>query len=309
MIAKRRTLRVKLTKTRSRSAAKSAASRPVRTAPQIRGFMFDIDGTLMLADPHGKGYAALPGAKKVVSNLNAAGIPIVAFTNGTLHTPAEYQAILASIGMEFAVDSVMTPASVAADYFVKRDIRRVLVLGIEGAIRPLEEAGLDIVLPDGNLEGVQAVLVAWYPGFRLTDLDAACRAVWAGAALFTVSKAPFFAARDGRMLGISGAIVAMVTSVTGRRATVLGKPSIQGVKMACARMGLRPSDIAVVGDDPELEISMARRAGATAVAVLTGVGRHEAFLALPKTRAAHLILESVADLQIPNLLPAAIAAE
>lgn len=280
-----------------------------KSGPQMRGFIIDIDGTLALADPHGKGYKALPGAKEIVSRLNSTGEPAVAFTNGTLHTPAEYQATLSSIGLEFPADHVLTPSSVAVEYFVKTDIRRVLVLGIEGAIRPLEEAGLDIVRPDGNLEGVQAVLVAWFPGFRLADLDAACRAVWAGAALFAASTAPFFASRGGRMLGISGAIVAMVTSVTGCRATVLGKPSVEGVKIACARMGLCASDVAVVGDDPQLEIAMARRAGATAIGVLTGVARREAFLALPKTKSAHLILDSIADLLTTNLLPAAVAAE
>lgn len=111
------------------------------------------------------------------------------------------------------------------------------------------------------------------------------------------------------MLGISGAIVAMVTSVTGRRATVLGKPSVQGVKIACTRMGLRTSDVAVLGDDPELEIAMARRAGAMAIGVLTGVANREAFLALPKAKSAHLILDSIADLFATNLLPAVVAAE
>jgi NagD protein len=292
----------------SNGVAKRANQRK-KAVPQVRGFVFDIDGTLALADPQGKGYKALPGAKEIVSGLNVAGVPAAAFTNGTLHTPAEYHAALSSIGIEFPLDRVMTPASTAAEYFVKKDIQRVLVLGIEGAIRPLEEAGLDIVRPDANLEGVQAVLIAWFPGFRLADLDAACRAVWAGAALFTVSNAPFFASRGGRMLGISGAIAAMVTSVTGRRAAVLGKPSIEGVKMACARMALRTSKIAVVGDDPELEIAMARRAGAMAIGVLTGVAGREAFLALPKTRSAHLILDSIADLPVANLLPAPVAAE
>jgi NagD protein len=294
---------------RKSDGAAKRSRRQKKGAPQLRGFIFDIDGTLALADPQGKRYCALPGAKETVSRLNAAGVPAVAFTNGTLHTPAEYHATLSSIGIEFAVDRVMTPATIAAEYFVKRDIRCVLVLGIEGAIRPLEEAGLDVVRPDGDIEGVQAVLLAWFPGFRLADLDAACRAVWAGAALFTVSNAPFFASRGGRMLGISGAIAAMVTSVTGRRATVLGKPSVEGVKIVCARTGLRTSEIAVVGDDPELEISMARRAGAMAIGVLTGVAGREGFLALPKTKSAHLILDSIADLLTTDLLPAAIAAE
>ena len=106
------------------------------------------------------------------------------------------------------------------------------------------------------------------------------------------------------MLGISGAIAAMVHNVTGRRATLIGKPAVHGVRIACTLMGLRASNVVVVGDDPTLEISMARRAGARAVGVLTGIGDREAFHALPRGRAPQLILNSVADLLSSGLAPA-----
>lgn len=268
------------------------------------GFIFDIDGTLALADGH-EGLVALPGAHALVNRLNTQGTPIVAYTNGTFRTPAEYQQTLRSAGLEFLPDRVLTPASVAAAYFLKRDIRRVLVLGVEGVFKPLQEAGIETVRPDDNLDSVQAVLIGWHPDFILRDLDAACRAVWTGAALFTVSNAPFFASRGGRMLGISGAIAAMITSVTGRRAIVLGKPSEHGLRIACARMGLRPSQVAVIGDDPMLEVNMARRGGARAVGVLTGIGDREAFLRLPENRRAHLVVDSLAELMHSGLMPGA----
>jgi 4-nitrophenyl phosphatase len=272
--------------------------------PPAGGFIFDIDGTLALGSARGKGYDLIPGARELLDRLNASGTPVVAYTNGTLHTPEEYQKTLWSIGLEFAPNHIVTPASVAADYFVRKSIRRILVLGVEGVSAPLEKAGLTIVRPSEPLDGIQAVLIGWFPAFTFPDLEAACRAVWAGAALFSVSNAPFFAARGGRMLGISGAIAAMVHNVTGRRAILLGKPAIYGVRIACALMGLRVSDVVVVGDDPKLEISMARRAGARAVGVLTGVGDREAFQALPRGRAPQLILNSVADL-LPSGLKAA----
>jgi len=268
------------------------------------GFIFDIDGTLALGNARGKGYDAIPGARELLERLNASGTPTVAYTNGTLHTPEDYQKTLWSIGLEFAPDRIITPASVAADYFIRKSIRRVLVLGAEGVSGPLEKAGLTVVRPSENIDGVQAVLVGWFPAFTFPDLEAACRAVWAGAALFSVSNAPFFAARGGRMLGISGAIAAMVHNVTGRHAIVLGKPAVYGVRIACARMGLRATNVVVVGDDPTLEISMARRAGARAVGVLTGIANREAFQALPKGRGPQLILNSVADLLSSGLAPA-----
>jgi len=239
----------------------------------VKGFVFDIDGTLAMANRGGQGYTPLPGAAAVVARLDALGLPAVAYTNGTFHTPEKCRADLAAVGIAFAPGHVMTPASVAAAFFVREGITRVLVLGVEGAKQPLREAGIAVVEPGADGEAVAAVLIGWFPGFTFPDLDAACRAVWAGAALYTVSDAPFFASRDGRMLGISGAIGAMIASVTGKRATVLGKPAVQGLRIACARMGLRAADVAVVGDDPTLEVAMARRGGARAVGVLTSASR------------------------------------
>jgi NagD protein len=272
--------------------------------PRVRGVVFDIDGTLALTGPDAV-YTPLPGAKQVVDRLRAAGVPMVAYTNGTLHTPLEYHANLAEIGMPFEPGRVLTPAVVAADHFVKKGIRRVLVLGIEGSIVPLTDAGIEVVLPGQRLDGVQAVLIGWFPGFVMADLDAACRAVWNGAAVFSVSNAPFFASRGGRMLGVSGAIAAMIANVTGRRATLLGKPAAYGLRIACARMGLRPSEVVVVGDDPMLEVGMARRGGAHAVAVLTGIGNRAAFEALPQHRAAHLVIDGIAELLDSRLMPEA----
>ena len=52
-----------------------------------RGFVFDIDGTLVLGDKNNKGLVPLPGAIELLSYLRDADIPFVAFTNGTLRTP------------------------------------------------------------------------------------------------------------------------------------------------------------------------------------------------------------------------------
>ena len=63
-----------------------------------------------------------------------------------------------------------------------------------------------------------------------------------------------------------------------------------------AASGLRRRDLAVVGDDPELEVPMARRAGALAIAVGTGVGTAGAFARLPDGRGPHLFLPGVSEL-------------
>ncbi|MDH4189034.1 MAG: HAD hydrolase-like protein [Betaproteobacteria bacterium] len=263
---------------------------------KVRGFVFDIDGTLALTDRATRGHRALPGASGLLAELRARGTRFAAYTNGTLHTPRHTAASLRGAGLDLRDEELLTPASVAADYFVAKRLRRVLVLGGEGVWGPLREAGIDVVVSPENSEGLDAVLVGWHPRFGFDDLDAACKAVWAGAKLYTVSNAPYFATTEGRSLGVSGAISAAITSVTRKRALVLGKPSTLGLRTAARLLGLKASELAVVGDDPGLEMAMARAGGALAIAVQTGLLDAKTLGALPAKQKPHLVLNGVAEL-------------
>jgi NagD protein len=260
-----------------------------------RGFVFDLDGTLVLTDRANTSYAPLPGALPLTRWLAAHGVPFVLFTNGTAKTPQAYAQALGKAGFEVAEDSVLTPAVSAAELFARRGYRRVMALGTEGLAGPLRAAGLEVVPPVRG-RAADAVLAGFYRQFSMDELEAACDAVWQGARLYSCSQSVFFATADGRALGTSRAITAMIRSITGCRVEVAGKPSQHALGTAARRLGLRLRDLAVVGDDPDLEMPMARRGGALAVAVGTGVGTPAAFAALPAARAPHLFLTSVADL-------------
>jgi len=56
--------------------------------PTIKGFMFDLDGTLLLSDRSLGGYEVLPGAVEVLTRLKALSIPFVILTNGSAYPPA-----------------------------------------------------------------------------------------------------------------------------------------------------------------------------------------------------------------------------
>ena len=56
---------------------------------RVEGFMFDLDGTLVLSDKSLSGYQVLPGAIDVLAEFNARGIPFVALTNGTAYPVAQ----------------------------------------------------------------------------------------------------------------------------------------------------------------------------------------------------------------------------
>jgi len=260
-----------------------------------RGFVFDLDGTLVLTDRANSSYTPLPGALPLTRWLASRGVPFVLFTNGTAKTPRAYARALAEAGFGVPESTVLTPAVSAAELFARRGHRQVMVLGTEGLAGPLRSAGVEVVPPVRG-RAADAVLAGWYRQFSMDELEAACDAVWQGARLYSCSQSVFFATADGRALGTSRAITAMIRSITGCRVEVAGKPSQHALGTAARRLGLRRRELAVVGDDPDLEMPMALRGGALAVAVGTGVGTASAFAGLPSGRRPHLFVAGVGDL-------------
>ena len=72
-------------------------------------------------------------------------------------------------------------------------------------------------------------------------------------------------------MGYSYAIVGAIRRVTRAPMILTGKPSRHAMQFVAARLGLPMSQVGVIGDDPMVEIIMARRYGAQAFGVTTGV--------------------------------------
>jgi len=239
-----------------------------------RGFIFDMDGTIALGDAASGGHRALPHATALLAAIKARGLPLRVFTNGTAKPPAAYAASLRAAGFDLDDEEMMTPSSTAAAWFVRQRIGRVRVLGVDGVAAPLRAAGIEVIAPAAETCGVEAVFTGWFREFTFPALEAACGDVWAGARLTTASHVPFFATANGRAIGSSFAINAMIGAMTGRRARVLGKPARTAFGEACRAMGIARADrrrVIVVGDDPALEMRMANNAGAIAIGMTTGV--------------------------------------
>jgi NagD protein len=262
----------------------------------VRGFILDMDGTLVLGDRNNRGIRPLPGAVEFVRLLVERDLRFCVFTNGTVKTPKQCADALEQAGFPVTDDAVLTPATSAIEILRRRGHRRVMVLGGKGITEPLEAAGIETVPP---LPGTatDAVLAGWYrQELTFESLEAAVEAVSAGAAFYSASQSPYFATAEGRTLGTSRAISAVVHDVTGCSVTVVGKPSLQALRVAARHLGMAADELAVVGDDPELEVPMALEGGALAVAVHTGIGHAQSFTELPEDLRPHLDLADVGAL-------------
>jgi 4-nitrophenyl phosphatase len=275
---------------------KRRAPRP--GSPRITGLIFDLDGTLILSDRALGRYEVLPGAAEILGQLAQSGIPFAVFTNGSAYPPAAQAAKLRSHGLPIGDEQMLTPSSVAAHLMRRREVRRALVLGTPGTGQALRDAGIDVVHPDDPHEarGVDAVYVGWYPDCTMRCIEAACHAIWAGAKLYGASDVPFFATKHGKTMGYSCAIIGAIRHMTGAPMTLTGKPSRAAMRFATRRLGRPMREIAVVGDDPEVDIGMARRAGAHSFAVLSGVTTVQAWRGETGHRRPHRVLAHLLDL-------------
>ena len=268
-----------------------------------KGFMFDLDGTLILSDRKLGGYTAIPGAAETLRALDERGIPWIAMTNGSAY-PASVQAPrLRAVGLPVPDERLFTPNSVAGKAMIDRGYARVLVLGTQGVIDALVEMGVPCVGPDDEAaHATDAVYVAWHPDCSMPHIHLACERVLGGAAFLTASDVPYFATKEGRSFGYSCAINGAVARVTGVEPEPCGKPSALALQLIAEQLGIAEAEVGVVGDDAVAEMQMARAEGAIGIAVASGSTSREQWAAQPPGRAPHVVIDSVADLLADGLL-------
>jgi len=262
-----------------------------------KGFMFDLDGTLILSNRKLGSYEVIPGAVEVLTELERRGIPYLALTNGSAYPAAKQGPRLREVGLPIVDGHLFTPNSVAGKVFVDRGYRNVLVLGTPGVVEALEGHGVRCSVPGEEAARTSdAVYTAWHPDCSMADIHAAASRVLDGAPFYTASDVPFFATKDGPAFGYSCAINGAIHRVTGIEPQVTGKPSQLAMDFVAARLGLPASEIAVIGDDPKVEIEMAVAGGAIGVGVTSGTTGREQWAAQGPQRRPDLVIESVAEL-------------
>jgi HAD superfamily hydrolase (TIGR01458 family) len=251
----------------------------------IRTVLLDLDGTLYV------GSRVVAGAPEAVRWLRDQGLTVRFCTNTDSIAPAGLADRLARFGLEAAEDELITPIAVAGRLFASVPQARVLAVAADG-VRQLLARFLA-----GPGEPVTHVLVA-DPSYGATydDLDAAFRALRAGAELVATQVNQIARRDDGEHLD-TGGWVRLLEYATGQTARVLGKPSPEFFTAPLDALGRGPDTALVVGDDLAADVGGGRAVGAATVLVRTGKGDRPQPGAEAEPDA---VVDSVADL--PGLL-------
>lgn len=229
----------------------------------IKGFIFDLDGTVYLSDN------LIPGVKELVNGLKQNDYRMVYLSNKPLQRRSTYAKKLTELGITTPEDQVVNSSYVMANHISKvAPGARVYVIGEEPLIEELEEVGLRI---SEDPERIDYVIASFDRDFHYDKLQIAYEAIMNGASFVATNPDRTCPVEGGEVPDAAGMIGA-IEGVTGKRVEkIAGKPSKLMVKAALDRLEVKPEECLMVGDRLETDIKMGNDSGIKTALVLSGV--------------------------------------
>jgi HAD superfamily hydrolase (TIGR01458 family) len=229
-----------------------------------RGFLLDLDGTVY------EGHRLVPGTKKALHILRDLDRRFLFITNTTSRSRRQIFEKLRGLGIPCAVDEILTSPRTAAALLKDRGIERCRLLASETCVEDFRDLGVEPVLPGPPARGIPAVVVGDLgERFTFPVLNDAFHSLLDGALLVSMSPNRYWKAPEGLRLD-AGPFVAALEYASGAEALVAAKPSSPIFLEGCRILGREPGQVVMVGDDAEVDIAGAGRAGLGSILVKTG---------------------------------------
>ena len=175
------------------------------TLRELRGFIFDADGTLY------RGEAVLPGAAEFIADLRRLGMPWLVATNNSTMPPAGVAARLTRMGIPATAADVINSSQVAAAY-VAREMpgASVFMVGEAGVREALVAAGVALT---EDWQAADAVVVGLDREATYARLRDAALAIRRGAR-FIASNADRTLPTEQGLIPGAGSVVAFLEIAT-----------------------------------------------------------------------------------------------
>ena len=253
----------------------------------LRGFIFDLDGTVYLGDH------AIPGAVETIADLRRRGLRVVFISNKPLQPGSVYAEKLTRLGIPATPDDVITSGKVLSAYLARTAPgARVFVIGEPPLLEEMQQAGLELCAEPSEIE---YVIAAFDRTFDYRKWNIAFQAIKFHGAHFVATNGDRTCPIEGGELPDCAGVIAALEATTGKTVELIaGKPSPMMIEWGVARLGVPANECLVVGDRLETDMVMGRQAGACTALVLTGVTRRDQLATAPAP--PDYVLESVASL-------------
>ena len=233
---------------------------------KIKRLALDMDGTIYL------GSTLFPFTIDFLDSMKKAGVGYSFLTNNPTKSVADYLKKLDGMGIHADTDNMYTTSLAAIDYIKSHypQARRLFLLGTPSMISQFEKAGFASCSDDPD-DVPDVLVVAFDPTLVYSRL---CRASW-----WASQGIPYIATNPDRVCPTDqktilvdwGSICRCIESASGRRPDItLGKPDPNMLFGIMDKYGLKPEEVAMVGDRIYTDTATAHNAGAFGVLVLSG---------------------------------------
>jgi HAD superfamily hydrolase (TIGR01458 family) len=229
----------------------------------MQALLFDMDGVLY------NGEVPIPGASQALAWVRQQRIPHLFVTNTTSRARPVLVEKLKSLDIFTVEDQIFSPPRATA-LWLKTQERGGVALFVPRATHS-EFEGFPI-LPKYAKTGARYVVVGDLgKGWDFDTLNRAFRLLQANpeAELIALGLTRFWQAEDGLRLD-TAPFVAALENATRRKAMVFGKPAEAFFAAAVAKLGVPAAEVLMVGDDIEVDVTGAQKAGLKAALVRTG---------------------------------------
>ncbi|WP_029520903.1 TIGR01458 family HAD-type hydrolase [Persephonella sp. IF05-L8] len=221
---------------------------------KIKGFLLDLDGVLYIIDK------PIEGAQETLKKLKEK-YPVRFITNTTTKPRKIVYEKLIKMGFDVKEEEIFSALEATKQFLKEKDA---------GAFLILTDLALED-MKDIKREPVEYVVIGdARDNFTYENMNKAFRYLMEGAELLAAAKNKYFRDKDGKLSLDCGAYIVGLEFATGKKAKLIGKPNKDFFLLAVKSMGLKPEEVAVIGDDIETDVKGAMDAGLKGILVKTG---------------------------------------
>ena len=228
-------------------------------------FLFDLDGVFY----KGKESRVKIGGTEAIEALRAAGRKLYVLTNNSTDSAETVHGRLLEFDIPVKRQEVLTSGLLTAEYLRQRHGRvSYFLIGEDGLDHEMKRFG------HNRTRGEQADFVVIGLDRKITyeKLDHAARVVRNGARIVATHSSRLYMYKTGPAMA-TGPLVKAIEYASGRRATIIGKPSPLMFAIALERAGSAKKDAVMIGDQVDTDIEGAANVGIDSILVTSGVDR------------------------------------
>ncbi len=227
---------------------------------RVKLFLLDMDGTFYLGD------RVIEGSLSFIDRVRETGRDFLFLTNNSSHNAAFYADRLRRMGLDVPRSKILTSGEATCEVIAEKyPGKRAYVLGNEFLIEEFREAGICV-----DEENPEIAVIGFDTTLTYAKMRRICDLMRAGLP-YIATHPDFNCPTENGFMPDIGAIMAFIEASVGRRPDlIVGKPNTGIVEAAVRRTGLKPAQMAMVGDRLYTDIETGRRSGMLAVLVMSG---------------------------------------